>query len=62
MVKAYVVTVLESDGACGDPECCGTPSYTCRIVKCFGTKTKAEAYKKTLEYPWDHEIHEVEVE
>jgi hypothetical protein len=25
--KSVPVVTIESDGACGDPECCGAPSY-----------------------------------
>lgn len=26
-MKVYILVKMDNDGACGDPECCGEPSY-----------------------------------
>ena len=44
MAKAYVITKLESDGSCNDPDCCGEARYDAVVVKCFDTKEIGRAH------------------
>lgn len=57
-MKIYIIHSCESDGACGDPECCGPPNYSSIIWKVTFSKEEAEAAAA----PNYYEVEELEIE